>query len=153
MSRLELKVPPVVVWIAVALLMWLGARRVPLLGIAWPQRQGVALGVAVVGAGIAVLGVRAFRRAKTTVNPLHPETMSVLVVGGIYRATRNPMYLGMLLTLTGWAVWLGDITPWLLWPGFIAYLNRFQIAPEERVLAAMFGDDFEMYRSRVRRWI
>jgi len=153
MSKLELKVPPVIAWIAVALVMWLGARLVPIFRIAWPQRQGVAMGLVAVGTVVAVLGVIAFRRAKTTVNPLHPENMSALVMGGIYRATRNPMYLGMLLTLAGWAVWLGAITPWLLLPGFIAYMNRFQIGPEERMLASMFGADFDMYRSRVRRWL
>lgn len=153
MSKLELKVPPVVVWVAMALLMWLGARSVRMPGIAWPWRQGVAMGLAVVGAVVAVLGVIAFRRAKTTVNPLHPENMSALMVGDIYRFTRNPMYLGMLLTLAGWAVWLGTITPWLPLPLFIVYMNRFQIMPEERVLAAMFGNEFAAYRARVRRWI
>jgi protein-S-isoprenylcysteine O-methyltransferase Ste14 len=153
MSRFELKIPPVIVGIALALLMWLGARSVPSPGIVLPQQQGLALGVAALGVGIAVSGVIAFRRAKTTVNPLHPEAMSALVVGGIYRATRNPMYLGMLFTLVGWAVWLGSIVPWLLLPGFVGYINQFQIIPEERVLSAMFGAGFTAYCTRVRRWL
>jgi protein-S-isoprenylcysteine O-methyltransferase Ste14 len=153
MSKLELKVPPVVVWVVIAVLMWAGARAVPSLGIAWPRRQGIATVMAAAGAVVAILGVVAFRRAKTTVNPLHPEKMSALVSGGIYRTTRNPMYLGMLIILAGWAVWLGNLLPCLFLPGFIAYMNRFQIVPEERMLTAMFGNEFAAYRARVRRWI
>ena len=133
--------------------MWVGARAIPGFGIGWPQREIVAMGVAAVGAVIAVLGIVAFRRAKTSVNPLHPEKMSALVSGGVYRFTRNPMYLGLLLTLVGWAIGLGDFIPWLLLPGFIVYINRFQIGPEERALAAMFGAEFVLYRTRVRRWV
>ena len=153
MSKLELKIPPVVVWIATGLLMWVGARLANNLGISWPHRQGIALGLICVATVIAALGGIAFRRAGTTVNPLHPENASDLVVGGIYRLTRNPMYLGMLLMLVGWAIWLGNVVPWLLLPGFVAYMNRFQIIPEERALTSMFGKEFALYRARVRRWL
>ena len=102
---------------------------------------------------VVVLGAIAFRRAGTTVNPLHPENASALVVRGIYRLTRNPMYLGMLILLVGWAVLLANFIPWIFLPGFVLYMNRFQIGPEERMLASMFGNDFTLYRSRVRRWL
>jgi len=150
---LELKVPPVIVGMAVSLLMWMAARWIPILSFAGPQRGAVAIMVVAVGVAVAVAGVVAFRRARTTVNPLHPEKMSALVVAGVYRVTRNPMYLGMLLTLAGWAIWLGSLSPWVVLPGFVMYMNRFQIAPEERALAAMFGADFAGYCTRVRRWV
>lgn len=130
-----------------------GAGLATNLGISWPHRQGIALGLVCVATVIAALGGIAFRRAGTTVNPLHPENMSALVVGGIYRVTRNPMYLGMLLMLVGRAIWLANVIPWVLLPGFVAYMNRFQIGPEERALASMFGADFAKYRTRVRRWL
>ena len=94
-----------------------------------------------------------FRRARTTVNPLRPANSSALVTSGIYRHTRNPMYLGMATLLAAWATWLG--TPWALFGivAFVAWITRFQIIPEERVLANLFGADFAAYRARVRRWI
>jgi len=75
------------------------------------------------------------------------------VTSGIYRYTRNPMYLGLLLILLGWAVFLANIVAFIFLPAFIAYLNRFQIRPEEKAMASLFGQDFANYRSKVRRWL
>lgn len=94
-----------------------------------------------------------FRRAKTTVNPLKPQSSSSLVTWGIYAITRNPMYLGGLVILTGCAVFLSNALAFLLLPAYILYINRFQIAPEERALTSLFGQEFAAYRSRVRRWL
>lgn len=105
------------------------------------------------GVCVALLGVASFRRARTTVNPLKPEKASALVMSGIYRYTRNPMYLGLLLALLGWAFFLSNALAFLSLPAFILYMNRFQIAPEERVLAARFGQEFAAYLSKVRRWL
>jgi protein-S-isoprenylcysteine O-methyltransferase Ste14 len=105
------------------------------------------------GIAIAVAGVREFRRARTTVNPLTPAAASAMVRSGIYRHTRNPMYLGMLLMLAGWAVWLASVAALAVLPAFVLYLNRLQIEPEERALASLFGRDFEDYRRSVRRWL
>jgi protein-S-isoprenylcysteine O-methyltransferase Ste14 len=108
----------------------------------------VALGILIAGAGLV-----AFRRARTTANPMRPETASSLVTSGVYRWTRNPMYLGWLPILVGWAVYLQHPVPLLVVPLFMLYLTRFQIVPEERALAANFGTQFEAYRKRVRRWL
>ena len=153
MQFLELKVPPPVVALSMAILMWLTAKKLPTLGFVLPQRKGLVLGLLVAGVCVSVLGVASFRRARTTVNPLKPEKSSCLVVSGIYRHTRNPMYLGLLLILLGWAVFLANIFAFIFLPAFIAYLNRFQIRPEEKSLALMFGQDFANYRSKVRRWL
>ncbi len=72
---------------------------------------------------------------------------------GIYSITRNPMYLGLLFVLTAWSIFLANPLPFLMLPVFMLYINRFQIAPEERALTALFGSDFAAYQSRVRRWI
>jgi len=153
MPNLEHKIPPVVVWLVVAGLMWLGSWAVPALGFSLPYRQGLTLGFAFAGVLVAVLGVVSFRRAGTTVNPLKPDAASSLVVSGIYRLTRNPMYLGLLLVLLGLAFYLSNVVAFLLLPSFALYLNRFQIIPEEKVLTSLFGAEFTIYQATVRRWL
>lgn len=152
-QKLELKVPPAALVLITGALMWLGAWSVPRLGLHVPGRSSIAGGIALVGALVIILGVVSFRRAKTTVNPMKPESASSLVVGGIYRVTRNPMYLGFLLILLGWAAWLSNVLALLPIAGFVIYLTAFQIRPEERALEARFGPEFAAYKERVRRWI
>jgi protein-S-isoprenylcysteine O-methyltransferase Ste14 len=149
----ELKIPPVVLVIITAVLMWLVSRVGPAFGLLLPARRALAFGLVVAGAVISALGVVSFRRAGTTVNPSKPETAGSLVVSGIYRRTRNPMYLGFLLGLAGWAVFLSNALAFIFLPVFVLYLNRFQIRPEERALASVFGKDFTAYQSKVRRWL
>lgn len=153
MHVLELKVPPVAVVLVTAGFMWLVAWALPALGFRFPARDLVALSLALAGAVTSALGVISFRRAGTTVNPMKPESSSSLVTSGIYRLTRNPMYLGFLLVLLGWAVFLSSLPAFLFLPAFILYMNRFQIEPEERALATLFGEAFAAYKARARRWL
>jgi len=133
--------------------MWLGAWLVPALTFRLPGRSFLTLAAAVAGAAISVLAVLAFRRAGTTVNPMNPDSSSSLVVSGIYTRSRNPMYLGLLLILLAWGMYLSNAMAFLILPGFMWYMNRFQIEPEERVLASRFGEQFDSYASRVPRWL
>jgi len=153
MHVLELKIPPPAVALLMAAIMWLGTWLVPALTYRVPGHSVVALAAALSGAMIDVVSVVAFRRAGTTVNPMKPDTSSSLVVSGIYTRTRNPMYLGLLLILLGWAIYLSNAMAFLLLPGFIWYINRFQIEPEEKALASRFGAQFDSYASRVPRWL
>lgn len=150
---LELKVPPLAVVLLLALAMWWLAPLGPTLG--WPDtaRRVMAIALAVVGAGFDMSGLVSFLRRHTTTNPLRPTHTSALVTSGVYRLTRNPMYLGMLCFLCAWAVWLGALWPWLGPVVFVAYITRFQIRPEERVLATLFGQTYTDYNQRVRRWL
>ena len=125
----------------------------PALSFRVPGRTVVALTLAALGVGAAIAGVVAFRQQHTTVNPLTPSASSAIVTGGIYRMSRNPMYLGFLLFLAGWAVWLSNAGAVLFLPAFVAYLTRYQIKPEERALLAKFGSPYAEYMSRVRRWL
>ena len=134
-----------------ALLMWLIA--VPALDFALPAREVIAAVVFVSSMIVGVSAILGFRRAKTTLNPLLPEAASALVVRGIYRWTRNPMYLAMLLVLLAWACIVANGAALAMLPLFVIYLNRFQIGPEERALQARFGAEFEQYRRTVRRWL
>jgi len=133
--------------------MWMVAHIPPVLQLPHSVRLLVAAALVAIGAAVAVGGVISFRRAKTTVNPLKPETSAALVSTGVYSLTRNPMYLGMVLALFGWAVYLSSIGSLVGPILFVVYITRFQILPEERVLDRLFGAPFAEYKKRVRRWL
>jgi len=154
MNTLETKVPPPLAGLISGALAWLASAAVghPT-AIALPIRLTAALALVVLGFGIALAGVRAVLRAKTTLNPIKPETSSALVTSGIYRYTRNPMYLGMATWVLAWSAWLGTPVGLLGAPLFMLYMNRFQIGPEERALSKLFGAEFLAYLTCVRRWL
>jgi protein-S-isoprenylcysteine O-methyltransferase Ste14 len=152
-DALELKVPPLALALVLAVAMWLAATQLPLLAIVVPWRHGIAITLAGAGFLFVIAGAYAFRKAETTINPTKPATASALVVAGVYRLSRNPMYVGALLALTAWAVLLSHPLPFVFLPAFVAYMNRFQIAPEERALSAKFGAEYETYMRAVRRWL
>lgn len=146
---MENRVPPPLVAIVTGLLMWAVARS----DLSPGPTLAAALLIAALGTTICLAGVLSFRRARTTVNPLHPERATALVDSGIYRFTRNPMYLGFAIILMAWAVLLGSLLALSGVAVFVLYMNRFQIRPEERALNALFGDEFSRYCARVRRWV
>jgi protein-S-isoprenylcysteine O-methyltransferase Ste14 len=146
-------VPPVAALLCVAVPMWLVARLSPALVVDLPGRRVAALALALTGAAVALAGVAEFRRARTTVNPLRPERASALVVSGIFRWTRNPMYLGLAIVLLGWAGYLAHLLAALGVPAFVAWMNASQIPREERALEELFGATFVQYTTRVRRWL
>ena len=153
MSRLELKVPPDVVWVLVAGLMWLASLITPHLDLPSQLRIGAAVVLAVVGVWAVVSARVSLERANTTWRPMTPGQTASLVTSGVYGFSRNPIYLGMLLVLIGWAVLLGSPAAFALSGVFVVYLDRFQIGPEERALTAILGQGFLDYRARVRRWL
>jgi protein-S-isoprenylcysteine O-methyltransferase Ste14 len=151
---LELKVPPVLVWlIAAGLAIVLGVAGGPLWTIDADLARALAPLPALSGLAIAFLGVYEFRRAATTVDPRYPERAAQLVQGGVFRLTRNPMYLGLLLLLAALVIWMRSLVAVIVLPLFVLYLGRFQIAVEERAMAKHFGAEYEAYRRRVRRWL
>lgn len=153
MQTLELKIPPPAVALLFAAMMWLLSASAPSLALGLPWRKTVALLLGSAGLAIAFAGLFEFLRAKTTVNPLTPEAAAAMVTSGIFRFSRNPMYLGLLLALIGWAAWLSHLLGFFLPPFFLLYINRFQIEPEERALSAKFGEEYGQYRRSVRRWM
>lgn len=150
---LEAKVPPPAVALATAVIMWAISRLAPDLAIPTGIRWALSLAIVVAGVAFGVAGVLSFRRARTTTNPTRPDAASALVSTGIYRITRNPMYLGLLLVLVGWAVFLSSAWTLLGAAGFVLYMSRFQIAPEERALLRLFGSEYASYQASVRRWL
>ena len=142
LSVLELKMSPVMTAVLLAVLMGLLAGHTPGFALTPELRMAVLIIFVGTGAAIGIAGVWSFRRARTTVNPWRPHASSSLVVSGVYRRTRNPMYLGLLLALVGWAVYLANGFTLLLAGAFVPYMNCFQIQPEERALEQAFGKDF-----------
>ena len=146
------KVPPLLVLGVAAGTAWL-IDRMAGPSLTTPGFQVAGALVASLGDSVAFAGVVEFRRAQTTVNPIRPEGASALVVSGIYRLTRNPMYLGFVLILMGWMLALASLPGVVVTLAFVLYLNHFQIPPEEAARSVRFGEAFDYYKARVRRWL
>lgn len=146
------KIPPPVLMLLTALIMWLLAAVTP----AWARLSYLPWLSAVVAVGALALmaaGVWAFRRAATTVHPFKPDQTRQIVDSGVFAYSRNPMYLGMACLLAAWAWWLGALPAWLGVPLFVWIIGRWQIAHEEAVLLQKFGEPYRDYCRRVRRWL
>ncbi|WP_241242405.1 isoprenylcysteine carboxylmethyltransferase family protein [Thalassotalea sp. G2M2-11] len=133
--------------------MWASSTFLPLVPLNDLLSLSIFILLVTIGAVLTIVGVVAFKRAQTTVNPIKPETSSVLVNTGIYRLTRNPMYVGMALTLTGWAFFLHNPLSLIFVVAFIVYMTYFQIKPEEKMLKALFKQQYVEYCAKVKRWI
>ncbi len=150
---INLKIPPVVQGIIAAILTWFCGEFIPLYKINIPYQIVIVSILFFVGGVVALLGVYAFRKMSTTVDPRYPDKASSLVVIGIYKYSRNPMYLGILLVLAGWALFFSAISGFIVPPAFAVFINQFQIKPEEVALKQKFGEDYECYLKGVRRWL
>lgn len=150
--NLELKLPPVVLFFICIGLIWtidyLLPTQVDISLNSWIIRALLALGTIT-----AISGVIQFAVRSTSVNPHKPEHTSSLVTSGIYRLSRNPMYLGMLIILLAAVLKFGNPLGLIVLPLYVLYMNRFQIVPEEHAMAEKFGDEFTLYCRSVRRWI
>ena len=153
MTWLETKVPPPLVALIVAFLMWLCARTLPAAAFAFDGVHLLAAVIAIAGVAFDLSGLLAFRRRDTTILPMKPENASAIVRDGVFRVTRNPMYLGLALVLLAWGVFLKNGLAVVLPLLFVAYITRFQILPEERALRAKFGREYEDYLASTRRWL
>ncbi len=132
---------------------WAASSQLPWLSFHLSFSSLLAVALVVVGVALNLLPKLAFGRVRTTINPLKPQTSTHLVTSGIFRYTRNPMYLGQSVIVLAWAVYLHNLVALLAVPAFVLYISRFQIRPEERHLGALFGDKFEAFRRRTRRWL
>ena len=153
MRLLELKVPPPLVAVLIGFAMWKGSLVLPSVDLPHLTHVLLTAAVAIAAASFDIAGMISFRRARTSINPMKPDAASALVTSGIYQITRNPMYVGLALWLVAWAIYLSSpgtlIGPVLLF----LYIDRMQIRPEERVLAAKFGAEYHEYANKVRRWL
>lgn len=154
MTRFETRIPPVAVFLGALAIIEIGAKF-------WPQWTGVPSTASrtlvwvmlVWGAILGAAAVAQFLQAQTTVHPNHPERSSALVTTGIYRVSRNPMYLGLAVFIVAYAFHRMHPAGFIAFPCFIAFITRFQIIPEEQALSLRFGKEYSEYAARVRRWI
>ncbi len=151
--KLALKVPPPIQALVCGFLMWVIDRQLPGGQFESAIQLPMAILFAVAGIILVVFSMLAFRRASTTVDPFHPEEASQLVVDGFFGYSRNPMYVSLALVLISWAIWLGSVYNVAVLVLFVTYITFFQIKPEEEAMRSLFGETYEHYCSRVRRWI
>jgi len=149
MNSLKAKIPVPFVAIVIAAVMSLGARPATQVSMVDDLRNAVLVVSAVVGTA----AIASFLRVRTTLKPRQPERASTLVTGGMYRLSRNPMYLSLALLLIAYAIHLRTL-PAMVGPlAYLFYVTRFQIIPEEQALELKFGAAFRDYKRRVRRWV
>ncbi|MCC6921460.1 MAG: isoprenylcysteine carboxylmethyltransferase family protein [Nitrosomonas sp.] len=153
MYCLELKIPPAVLVLLFTVVMWSVSLMSPWTVIQIPDKELVAGALWLMGFVLIIVAAVEFISAKTTANPLTPGLATSIVTTGVYRLSRNPMYVGFLLMLAAWGVFLANVLSVLLLPLFVVYLNRFQIIPEENALLAKFGDGYARYLKSVCRWV
>lgn len=153
MKALENKIPPPALMLITAAAMWGAAKLESPLAIESHLRIALMLALGVIALAFSIGGVIAFRAAKTTINPVQIDRASSVVTGGVYRLSRNPMYVSLMALLTVWAVFLAVPVAGIGPVVFALFTHRFQILPEERVLAAKFGREYLDYKQRVRRWV
>ena len=153
MSSLDLKIPPPIVALLCAALAWAAARYAPEFAYPLPWRMPVMAALVLAGFALDFSGLVAFRKAKTTLNPLSPDRSTSIVQTFPYTFTRNPMYLGMALVLLGYCTYLANPASLVGVVTFCSYITRFQIIPEERSLFGKFGEPYARYKSNVRRWV
>jgi len=149
---MKLKIPPVVVFLIFAALMYLLAKFLPVGAFDFFGRRSLTLILFILAIVIGLVSLLQFYKAKTSVDPTVPSRVSKLVTNGIYKFSRNPMYLALLLILLAFGLKLGNAFNTITAAFFVAYMNRFQIGPEEEVLLKIFGKAYKYYCSQVRRW-
>lgn len=153
MKSMELKVPPIVLVAICLLLIWFINDGEMGAFLPFSLRSILWILTSMTSGVICILGVWEFKRYQTTVNPMTPECSASLVQTGLYRYTRNPMYLGFAVFIFGCSVFAGGMLTLLITPVFIVYMTMFQIKPEERALEQMFGLEYLEYKQKVRRWL
>ena len=147
-NKRHIPVPPPLIFVFCALLM----KCLPPV-LQFPSSLWLVIVFGGMGCAIGAASVLQFLLAKTTLNPFQLETASQLVTGGVYRLSRNPMYLSLVFILLAWMLYLGSFSALLGVVLFIWYITKFQIKPEEEGLKHLFGDAFIAYCQRTRRWL
>ena len=153
MKRIQNKIPPPVITLIFGLLMWSLSVHYPIKAFENVILYYSGLTFVIIGLYLDVKSLFNFRKNNTTISPISPEKATNLVIGGFYRFTRNPMYLGMLSILAGAAMLFGALSTILTLPVFIITMNELQIKPEEVALEKIFAEQYINYKQKVRRWL
>ena len=151
-EAMRLKIPPAGVFLIFAVLMYGADRVLPVGDFDFFGRTILLRFLILAGIILGVLALLQFAKHKTSSNPLKIEKATTLVTNGVYRISRNPMYLGLLLILLAWGLYLGNAFNAITAAGFVSYMNAFQIRQEEEILRQKFGEHYNRYCKAVRRW-
>lgn len=144
--------PPVAFAVAAVAMWWIG-RGVEFGRYSFGYQAPAGIALILLGLGIVTVSIRSFVVAGTTPHPMQPKNATLLVTSGAYALSRNPMYVGDAVMLAGIAAWIGSVLNIVLIAAFVGYIDRFQIAAEEKALAEIFGDRYVTYRGKVRSWL
>lgn len=152
MKILELKIPPVLVFIICCFAIYV-ADSWALFQFSLPFPWLFFIFCFVASGYFGLSGILEFKKAKTTVHPVHIHKTATVVDSGVYRLTRNPMYLALLLLLLGYGYLQQNLLSLFVSVLFVLYMNRFQIQPEEIHMQQKFTTEYDRYKKKVRRWI
>lgn len=142
---------PPIVWLASAGLMLLLHSKAPVMQVIPPPLTWIGLAAIVCGLAVANWHARLFRRVGTNINTFgRPDK---LTTQGLFSRTRNPMYLGMVASLLGLAVFLGSLSPLAAPLAFFVLAHCWYVPIEEKNMALKFGDEYAEYRRIVPRWL
>lgn len=150
MKSLELKIPPLLLMVIFGIVSFFISKVDPF---KFERLRYSSILLTCTASLISLWSVVIFKNEKTTVDPMNPSKSNRLVVKGIYKYSRNPMYLSFYLWLLAWSIYLGSPMSIVFSLFFVLYLSIFQIQPEEKVLIEKFGKSYEDYTESVRRWI
>ena len=148
------KIPPPIVTLIAILLAYLSRDYIFILYLHPFLQSDLPLLFLAAGFIIIFLANKKFKKYETTVNPLKPEMSTTLVTEGIFKYTRNPMYLGLTLILLAACFYFNSFLGIIIYfPLFVCYITIFQILPEEDALKKLYNEEYMKYCSNVRRWI
>ena len=150
---MKLQVPPALQVAIFAFLIWLISKLTAVKHLNFEYQKELSWFIFASGVFIGIIAVYAFRKAQTTVDPRNPDKASKLVIVGIYKISRNPMYLGLFFILLAFVIKLGNLYAVPVLIIYVWYITAFQIKPEEIALKDLFGEDYSHYLKTVRRWI
>ena len=148
---LKTKIPPPVIALTFFAILYISS--VLMVRFTFEGQSIFALFIFILGLGCVFSAAIQFRKVNTTVNPLDPESASHLVVGGIFKYSRNPMYVGLFVAILAFGIYVGAWFVFILLPLFVLSINYLQIVPEEIAMHKLFGDEYISYCNSVRRWI
>ena len=148
---LKTKIPPPVIALFFIALLYLSTYLIPAFRIDYQT----ILAVICLVAGFSPVGIAffQFKKKDTTLDPRKPENSTELVVSGVFKYSRNPMYAGLTMVLVSACLFLGAWSGLVLIPVFILVINRLQILPEEQAMKKLYGKQYAEYCKNVRRWI
>ena len=148
---MKTKIPPPILALVMVVLIYLSSFFIE--STTFNYQGSLSLLVLILGLACAIPSFKLFARYKTTISPLKPSDATALVTEGMYRYSRNPMYLGLLLLTIASTIWFGSWFGIIINILFIFLINFLQIIPEEEALLEIFGEEYEEYKKNVRRWI